>query len=170
MIKLSELYFRHQSKSIYELLRPISYDRVQEESERSDEYMESRIETEDAYRRLLKSAGVIHPKDTSFLYATVVGFHGMKSANDYPGYTYYFHITPNQLSETIFEVVDKNHSLPPMVGRHGFERCLKHWMRYRKDMSSYREEFVEGIILPRIEVIIPYVVAPIKLVRQVEDR
>ena len=28
MIKLSELYFRHQSKSLYELLRPISYDEV----------------------------------------------------------------------------------------------------------------------------------------------
>ena len=98
MIKLSELYFRHQSKSLYELLRPISYERVQEESERSDEYMESRIETEDAYRRLLKSAGIIHAKGNSFLYATVGGFHGMESANDYPGYTYYFHITPKQLS------------------------------------------------------------------------
>jgi len=102
MIKLSELYFRHQSKSLYELLRPISYQRVQEESWRSDKYMDSRIETEDTYRKLLKSSGIIHDKGISFLYATVVGFHGMKSANDYPGYTYCFHITPNQLSKTIF--------------------------------------------------------------------
>jgi len=57
-----------------------------------------------------------------------------------------------------------------MVGHHGFERYLNQWIRYRKEMSSYREKFVEGIIFPRIEVIIPYVVVPTKLVRQVEDR
>jgi hypothetical protein len=167
-VSLDSLIFRHQTSDYFDVLKPVPYERISEIRD-SEEYMKSRLETEDMYRALLEKKGVSIPRTTSFLYSTLVGYHKMEHPSSYPGYTFYFKLTKEEIEKTVFEVVDKRFTLGPKVGLKALEDCMRFWNSRKKQMSSYEDE-VAGLIYPRIEVVISYPVYPYKFVTQIEDR
>jgi hypothetical protein len=171
LIKLSDLWFRHQSANFYKTLKPIPYKAVQAQAERSDEYMDEWKGVEQVYRNLLQSQlDIDYPENQSFLYATIVGYHKMEKPADYPGYTFYFKLTPAQLKQTIFEVVDKTHTLPAATGKEGLQSAMNFWKKFSTGMEEYDDPVVNGIIYPRVEVVLSTAVKPLKYVTQIEDR
>ena len=164
VVHLKDLVFRHQSSDFFKTLHPISYEKIALMRD-SEEYMKSRKNTEEHYKHLLN----VSDTENSFLYATVVGFHKMEHPSTYPGYTYYFKLDGSQIKQTVFEVVDSVHNMEAEVGLKHLEKALNFWMDHEKEMTSY-EDPVAGLILPRVEVVIPYSVKYNKYVTQIEDR
>lgn len=159
------MLFRHQSPNYYKQLRPTSYDTI-EKNRDSEQYLQDRIETEKQYHQLLNQ-----PADNSFIYATIVGFHKMEKANTYPGYTYYFKLSPEQIKNTIFQVVGQGkHTTEPMRGRKGLLTAIKYWIDNKGQLKPYYDSVVGGNIDPRIEVIIGYPVKYTIYIPQEEDR
>lgn len=161
---INRIVFRHQSADFYPELKPVAYTEIAKHRE-SDEYMKDRIEGEKVYHTILGD----NTPDQSFLYATVVGFHKMDNPLDYPGYTYYFRLTPEQIQDTIFHVVYGKGSTKPMKGIIGLILALKLWKKHKARFKSYDDPLI-GQIDPRIEVVISYPVKYFKYVPQVEDR
>jgi len=164
IIQLKDLIFRHQSSDFFETLRPISYEKIALMRD-SEEYMQSRKDTEKHYKNLLNLSDM----KNSFLYATVVGFHKMEHPSTYPGYTYYFKLNRSQIETTVFEVVDAVHNMEAGVGFKALENALNFWNTQKSTMKSYEDE-IAGLILPRIEVVVSYPIQYSKYVTQIEDR
>lgn len=163
-LRLSDLVFRHQSPRYYDVLRPVTYAELGAFG-RDDGYVEERRRIEGRYRRVL---GMTADADESFLYATVVGFHLMESPRTYPGFTYYFRLSADQLSRSACHIVDPNFGTSPLPGVVGLQSALTSWMQWSRFMSpvvtdEYRED-------PRIEVVIGCPVAYDRFVTQAEDR
>jgi len=156
------MWFRHTSPYALAELKPLSYDEL--EKVRPDYDVEARKRTEKKYHRLAHT----NP-DTSFLYATMVGFHQMEDVLSYPGYTYFFKLELWQLPECIFDVVDQKKWMEPTKGIAGYTLARDIWTRHRREFKPYEEEGL-GTIEPRIELIIPYSVKPKLYVPQEEDR
>ena len=165
VVKLSSIIFRHQSQDFFKTLKPIEYSKIAI-LRQNEEYMRFRKEYENSYHQLLPN----HDKNQSFLYATVVGYHKMKHPSTYPGYTYYFNLSSKQIKNTIFEIVDTKYKMEPMLGLKGLEKAMTIWENHNSKFESYSDPVVEGIIFPRIEVVIPYPVFYSKFVNQIEDR
>lgn len=165
LIRLSDLVFRHQSPRFYDVLRPVTYDQLLVDG-RDQEYVDVRRQIEGDYRRLL---GLPERSGSSFLYATVVGFHLMESPRTYPGFTYYFHMTSAQVNRCVFHVVDPNFATDPLPGRPGLVHALTTWCSRSRFMSP-REDPVLGREDPRIEVVICDPVPYDRFVTQAEDR
>jgi len=173
-VQLSDLWFQHKSPHKLESLEPqfygtIVHDRT-ETMEDADAltYILSRIRTEDSYHSLVKS-----DDNKSFIYATIVGFNKMESPDDYPGFTYYFKLTRNQLKNTIFEVVagaDATLDVFAGVGHEALSECLKRWVSSSSEMERIWDEVLGADIEPRIEVIIPYPVTPLAYYPEEEER
>lgn len=150
------LWFRHCTPIDVNKLMPLNYKELAEA--RPGYNMDWRRETEQKYHDMFYSGAVASP-DNTFLYATVCGCHRMESHEDYNGFTYYFRLTPEQIENTIFEVIDAEHRMEPMRGQEGLDAALKHWEENKDKFTSYHEENL-GDVHPRIEVIIPYEVLP----------
>lgn len=163
-----ELIFRHQSPNFYKELKSVSYNQIDINRE-NPEYLEDRIENEAMYHALLNHKN--EQLDTSFIYATIVGFHKMQSAKTYLGYTYYFKLTPEQINDTIFQVVGQGpHTTNPIPGRKGLLAAIDYWLKHKNQLKPYYDAVVGGNIDPRIEVIIGYPVQYLDYVPQIEDR
>lgn len=163
---LSEtLVFQHQSPNFYSRLEPTTYSDVGSSRE-NEEYMDDRIAQEDHYRTMLPWA----EEDQSFLYATLVDSNRMELPSSYPGYTYLFALSPDEIELCAFEVVDANSPKPAQQGLKGLLSMLEHWESLRGSQESYFDPIVGGEIDSRIEVIIPFEVEYFDYVAQVEDR
>lgn len=165
LLRVSDLVFRHQSPRFYGVLRPTTYAALIAAG-RDPEYVRIRRRVEGDYRRLL---GQPERSETSFLYATVVGFHLMESPRTYPGFTYYFRMVPAQVDRCVFHVVDPNFATQPLVGRPGLTHASRTWFDRSKFMSP-RQDPVLGREDPRIEVVIQDPVTYDRFVTQEEDR
>ena len=164
------LVFQHQSSDFYPTLKPVSYDELAA-MRNSPTYMQARRQTEEEYHDLLPE----YDREKSFLYATVVGFNKMKSAEAYPGFTYFFRLTPSQIGDTIFEVVDGEavdgkHPLRPGRGQPALSEALAHWQEYESQLRLSKHPVTGCTIRPRVEVVIPFEVEYFDYVPQVEDR
>jgi len=164
-LRVSDLVFRHQSPRFYDVLRPVSYATLAADG-RDPEYIRIRRQVEGDYRRLL---GQSERAETSFLYATIVGFHMMESPRTYPGFTYYFRMTSGQVDRCVFHVVDPNFATQPLVGRLGLGHALCTWFDRSRFMSP-RQDPVLGREDPRIEVVVQDPIAYDRFVTQAEDR
>ena len=165
------LVFRHTSPYKLSVLHPLTYmDLAKSRGEDMPKpelvnYMKTRLNTEVEYHKLLPD----HPKNHSFLYATIVGFHKMEPASAYPGFTYYFTMNSSQIENCLFEVIDVEHSYPATHGLSGLELTKRHWERFKHQMKPTPDEWF-GTIDPRVEVVIPFSVKPFGFVPQEEDR
>ena len=173
-INLSDLWFQHHSPHKLNILKPQNYsyllkDRAEKLGKSgARDYVEHRKETEAHYHYLLNS-----DKNKSFIYATIVGFNKMKSANEYSGFTYYFKLKPKQLNNVVFELVagkNKNLDIDPAVGKDALVNCMKSWINNYKKFKPYYSELVKGNIDPRIEVVVPFNIEPISYFPEVEQR
>lgn len=166
-----EYVFRHQSAYKLDNLEPITYRELKQvRSEEMPEdvledYLKTRLKTEKVYHRLLPA----HPMNRTFLYASVVGYHKMESPLSYPGFTYYFTLTEQEIENCLFEVVDAEFPMQPSKGLAGFKNALTFWDLHKENLKSSPDDFF-GMIDPRIEVIIPFPVQYFGFVPQVEDR
>lgn len=156
------LWFRHESP--YELteLRPLTYAELTEV--RTDYDVKARQATEDEYRKLIPQN-----EQTSFLYATIVGQNKMETPQSYPGFTYYFQMTAQEIARCLFGIVDRKEWMPMTVGRKGLVEAQSLWKRHEYEFRAY-EERVLGMVDPRVEVIIPFAVDPVLYFPQEEDR
>lgn len=145
---LDGLIFQHQSMKDLKTLKPQTYEEIAKER-KNDEYMEGRIETERDYHEMIPGRN-----EESFLYATIVGYNEMDSVDEFPGNTYYFRMTKEQIRKCIFEVVDKELSYGPIYGLVGLHGAINFWKKNSHLMEPYEDEVVGGEIQPRIEVII----------------
>jgi hypothetical protein len=159
---VSALWFRHESPLDLSILRPLTYDELR--YTRPDYDVDARMETELSYRKL-----VSQKPGTSFLYATISGFNKMEDPESYPGFTYYFQLTNEQIERCLFGIVDKEHALTPQLGSKALHIAIELWISNEQNMSSYEEPGL-GIVDPRVEVIIPFEVQPTSYVPQREDR
>lgn len=156
------LWFRHESPDKLVNLKPMTYGELK--ILRPGYPVDDRQEMEDEYRELTTQL-----PDTSFLYATIVGYNLMDTINPYPGYTYYFQMTEIQINKCIFDVVDTKIWMKPKVGIKGLSMAKNIWLKHNSIFKAYDDPDI-GEILPRIEVIIPFPVYPTKYITQEEDR
>jgi hypothetical protein len=143
-------------------LRPLTYDELREIRPGYD--VEARRDTERVYRAMTRQA-----TDHSFLYATVVGGNNMEAPDEYPGFTYYFMLTPAQIEACIFDIVDAQKWMEPTKGSVGLKLALQLWTKHHADFQSHEEADL-GTIDSRIEVVIPFKVRPTLFFPQIEDR
>lgn len=170
---LSEVWFQHESPKRLDFIVPLSYHELRHargsdmDEAALDRYVNDRTVQEDGYRTTLG----LTDDERSFVYATVVGFHRMRDAADYPGFTYFFRLTRDQAEDALFGVVtgDPALSMPPERGVRALERCMEHWNRHSAEFVSV-EDVDLGVIDPRIEAVIPFHVRPTHFVTQAEDR
>lgn len=155
---LEGLVFIHQSHKDLSVLSPQSYEDI--EAIRGHEYIDGRRETELEYHQMLGDDG-----GTSFLYATIEGFNKMEMDPELNAY--YFHLDKDQIEKTIFEVVDRELGLGPLLGMEGLVECQKFWDAHKEEFGSY-EDPVVGRIDPRIEVVINYQVVPFKVMHKMQ--
>lgn len=167
---LEDLVFIHLSGDFYPNLRPVTYKEVAKN--RSSEYMEDRRSHEKKhYHPKLKN----HDSNRSFLYASLASrskLHDLDSLLEYPGYVYYFKLTPSIIKDCIFEVCGgKDYKQKEsMKGMSGLKSAIKEWDKNSKSFKKYYDKVVEGYIEPRIEVVIPHQVKPFAYIPQIEDR
>jgi hypothetical protein len=149
------IWYQHQSPDKFDIIKPPSYKELSKIRDK-DYPIDDRKDHEDEYRKLSKSN-----KNNSFIYATIVGYHKFGKPEDYDGYTYYFQLSDEQLSKTVFEVVTGNEkiSMKPMLGKKGLKTALALWDDNNKRFKTIKEKGV-GDIFPRIEVIIPFTIKP----------
>lgn len=168
--KLSDLIFQHHSPKKLDELVPQTYksifsDRIETlDRDKAQEYINDRIEEEESYRELLNN-----PANESFIYATIVGFNKMESATSYPGFTYYFKLTADQLNSCLFGVIKDNKSAKLDLGQDGLIRSLKEWNKVVDEVDVVDDNIL-GIIEPRIEVVISTVIIPYAMIPEVESR
>ena len=162
---LAGLTFQHHSPNLYVNLQPVTYTQIAAERSNSD-YMLSRLTHEQEYHRMVED----HDPTLSFLYATIVRRNKMESAAEYPGYTYFFKLSLPEIERCVFEVVDEKFPMAPQLGLLGLQSALAHWDSHRDEVKSYNDSVVDGLIDPRIEVIIPFKVEFFGFVPQIEDR
>lgn len=161
--ELKGLWFKHQSSKKLSILKPLSYKQLAA-SRDTDYPIEDRKDQEWVYKSL------IHNSDKmSFLYATVVRYNKFEKPSDYPGYTYYFKLTPDQIKHCVFTIIDKKTWMEPTLGKPGLKKAQAIWDKHKDKFKQYTEEHV-GVIYPRIEVVIPLTVHPVMMVAQEEDR
>jgi hypothetical protein len=165
LLRLSDLIFRHQSPRYYDVLRPVTYRELISFG-RDPRYVEDRQRFERKYRWAL---GQSDDTSESFLYATAVGFHRMESWRTYPGFTYYFRMTREQLQASVCHVVDQTHSTKPLPGVNGLQSALNTWARWESSMLP-RYDSMLGHEDPRVEVVIGCEIAYDRFVTQTEDR
>lgn len=157
------LWFRHASPYKLEIIKPLTYKKLKEIRDNYD--LKSRIEEEKEYHSILKT-----DDNKSFVYATICNYHKMDDPNIYPGYTYYFKLTKNQISKCLFGIVaDNKNSIPPKLGLSNLDKCINIWNDNNTNYKNHREKGI-GIIQPRIEVIIPFPIKPDMYINQIEDR
>lgn len=159
---LASLTFRHESPYELTVLRPLTYDELRKT--RPDYDVDARKETELAYKYLVNNGF-----ETSFLYATISGYNKMESPDEYPGFTYFFHLNYDHIDECLFGIVDKTHNIEPEKGIKALRKMIAFWDEHSDDMQSYNDQEL-GWIDPRIEVIIPFSVKPSSFIPQIEDR
>jgi hypothetical protein len=163
--------YRHQSPFDSKILKPLSYKELEKSrsldmpTKELEQYMSDRIKEEQGYHRLLKG----YPKENSFLYATIVGCHKMESPMDYPGFTYYFTLSDEQLSNVIFHVVADENISTPKLGVEGFKAAINYWKDNKDELVSSEDEWFDAID-PRIEVVIPFSVKPFAHIEEEENR
>jgi hypothetical protein len=170
---LSQVVFQHHSAHELMVIEPQDYSCIARERKPDMgipgvvKYLTDREHEEDAYRLAL---GIIDTS-MSFTYATVTGFNDMTSPDDYPGFTYFFELTREQVSNTLFGIVGgiPELNLEPQRGLQALELCMSHWLRHQHEFAVVNDDLV-GAIDPRIEVIIPYRVIPTAVLLEVERR
>lgn len=170
---LSEVWFQHESPRRLDFIVPLSYHELRHargsdmDKVALDQYVNDRVVQEDGYRTTLG----LTDDERSFMYATVVGFHRMQDAADYPGFTYLFRLTRDQAEGALFGVVTGDPALlmSPERGVRALERCMEHWNRHSAEFVSV-EDVDLGVVDPRIEAVIPFHVRPTHFVLQAEDR
>mgnify|MGYP003133953877 CR=1 FL=1 len=168
--ELEDLVFVHLSSDFYSNLRPVSYDEVAKN--RSSVYMKDRRDHESKlYHSKLKD----YDKNKSFLYASLASrsiLHSLDALLEYPGYVYYFKLTPSIVKDCIFEVCGGKEykQKESKKGLAGLKSSINEWDKNYKSFKSYYDEVVEGYIDPRIEVVIPHQVKPFAYIPQIEDR
>ncbi len=159
------IWFQHKSPVWLEKLTPLTYKELLKV--RPDYNIDWRRETEEQYHKLMPSP--FRSDDSSFLYATIVGYNNMEDPAKYPGFTYYFRLSKEQIDSTLFEIVDAEHRRPASRGINAMMSCILEWDRHKHKYKSYHEEGL-GDVDPRIEVIIPTDVFPELYFPQEEDR
>lgn len=173
-IKINDLWFQHHSPYELDVLKPLSYSELEKlrsedlPDDNVKQYIQERKETEFNYRKLLNSKD-----ESSFLYATIVGFNKMEDALDYPGFTYYFKLTADQIDNVIFELIageNKKDNIKADVGKQSLIKCLNFWIENEKGFKSYYDNVLQGDIDPRIEVIINFEVKPESFIPEIEQR
>lgn len=152
----------------YEELKQVRLDYFDNDIKATNKYLKSRKEEENKYHKLLNS-----DKSKSFIYLTIVGFNKMEPALEYPGFTYYFKLSNEQIENTLFGVIaGKNKSLDvePAIGKESLIKCLKHWYKFKDKMKSYEDDIVNGYIDPRIEIITQENIYPKICIPEIEQR
>lgn len=153
----SQLIFRHQSPLHLKELRPLTYEELKisrsvDMSEQGlEEYLSDRIKQENIYRQQIPE----YQNNKSFLYATIVDYHKMEHPLSYPGFTYYFNLSDQELEQCIFHIVADKHEYEPIKGLVGLEKCLSEWSMNSNNFQSLSDNLL-GTIDPRIEVAIPF--------------
>lgn len=159
----SGLWFLHQSPKKITKLKPLSYNMLAKTREL--EYpIEDRKDEEWVYKSLTQN-----PDNMSFLYATIVGYNKFEKPTSYPGYTYYFKLTPGQIKKCVFTIIDKKEWMEPTLGKPGLDEAMLMWTEHNSKFRKSTKKGV-GIVYPRIEVVIPFSVIPTMMVPQEEDR
>ena len=156
------LWFMHQSSSKLSELKPLSY--AQLEKIRPNYPIEHRKQEERNYKKLINNQA-----DTSFLYATIVGYNKFDPPTEYPGYTYYFKLNAKQIKNCVFDIIAKQKYMLPTKGYAGLYNAITIWDAKNQ---SFKKGYLKdvGVIQPRIEVIIPYTITPEYMIQREEDR
>lgn len=157
------VWFLHQSPKKLTVLNPLSYKELAKVRD-TDYPIEDRIEEESEYRELTNQH-----KSISFLYATIVGYNKFESPKSYPGYTYYFKLSDEQINNCVFTIIDKKEWMDPTKGKKGYKKALKIWDENSTEFKRSTKKGV-GTIYPRIEVVIPFSVEPELKIPREEDR
>jgi len=168
---LSDLIFQHHSPKKLNIISPQKYSTIfDDRSDNMDltdvlQYIKERIDEEEKYKNILNDNS-----KNSFIYATIVGFNKMESAQDYPGFTYYFKLDDSQMNECLFGVIDSKKVLVPIQkGIDSLTKCLLYWNESKDKLKVGKDELL-GIIEPRIEVVLPISVKPFAMVPEIEMR
>ena len=158
------IWFQHESSDLFNVLKPISYDELQKV--RGKKYpIESRKVDEDTYRKLLN----IKNDKMTFLYAAPVKYQKFGDPADFPGYTYYFKLSDDDMEHCVFDIIDVKKWMNPMKGKKGFDHAVQIWKESSKLFKAHKDKNI-GMIYPRIEVIISKEIYPKYVYPQQEDR
>lgn len=159
----SGLWFMHQSDKKLLKLKPMSYEELSDA--RGQQYpIKNRKDGELVYKSLTNN-----PENMSFLYATIVGYNQFDEPLSYPGYTYYFKLSNEQIEQCVFTIIDKQEWMEPQLGKTGLKHAIQLWNKFNSKFELTTKRGV-GIVNPRIEVVIPFQVMPQLMIPQIEDR
>ena len=170
---LDRVWFQHVSPKRLDFIVPTTYKDLLVARATgmglpaAERYVADRVVSEDRYRTALG----IQNDELSFSYATVVGFNSMESPDDYPGFTYFFRMSPEQVNRTLFGAVtgDPLLQVPMETGLRGLSRALSHWARY-SGLFIPADDPELGTVQPRVEVVFQFPVRPELFIAQEEDR
>lgn len=158
----------HYSRDKHPELRPLSYDeleadrtsgRWEKQPDKAREYVEHRREFESDLHRRLDRQGKGHGRDNSFLYATIADHESFGE----PGtFKHVARLDPEIIDSSFFGVVGDNRNRV-VIGRRGLAEALRRWRQAQAEGKLETGEFMGMDIRPRIEVIIPRSVSPLKI-------
>lgn len=131
-----------------------------------NDYMADRVAEEKKYHALMWD----YPTDESFLYATIVGCHKMDTPTSYPGFTYYFTLSKEEIELCVFEVVADKAGTKPKQGLASLLACVRYWNANKDNLHVSEDEWFKEGIDPRIEVVIPFSVKPFAHFPEKEQR
>lgn len=148
----------HYARQPYTVLRPLSYDELAVDRSRGrwanspdkvQDYVRDRRWLESALRRRLRSVGVDHGRDLSFLYATLAGKERFGGPDQY---RHEAPLTDEVINRSFFDVVGDGRSRLT-YGSKGLAQALKRWRLAEANGSLRETEYMGMPIRPRIEVI-----------------
>lgn len=155
----------HYSRNPHEELRPLTYaelvkDRTSgrwvDQPDKAQQYVTGRRRFESALHRRLAQRGIAHPRDASFLYATL---GGKEQLGWIDVHRHEAPLTDDVVNRSFFDVVGDGKSRVT-YGPKGLAAVMKRWRQAQAAGGLKETEYMGMPIRPRVEVITPSTIRP----------
>jgi hypothetical protein len=157
----------HTSPLLLSRLKGVPYEQIAKDRDDPD-YMTKRLETD---RRVADELGIdLDERGRGFLHASLGGKTRMRSDGDYPGHTYRFGLTPEQVARTYFETPLADRTVRGGVGELGLKEAIRVWDEVDEKEKAGTWAVGSGSGKSRVEAYIPDEIEPQSLFPQQEDR
>jgi hypothetical protein len=160
-----DLNLVHYSRNKHPDLRPLNYGELEKDRtsgswedkpELAQRYVQDRKSFESDLHRRLAQRGIEHPRDSSFLYATI---DGRERFNPHWGFKHTAPLSDDVIQKSFFGVAGDGKDRIT-IGRLGLASALRRWDVAEKEDKLQDSEYMGLKIRPRIEVITPTSISP----------